>query len=164
MRFPASIAKERPSLQDERSRLLLPPHGRTVAEDWPSSLPNCVLLSIKEPIFPAICPYLLVSERKQRSYWSEKFLPAYFRTQYGDSSCHYRARRKREKLKSLSIQVVCDVEFCIETMIVHGNWFVARPLRANSGIHQSRASKVDNFLDTQHFSLWTMRGVFGIYA
>lgn len=26
-------------------------------------------------------------------------------------------------------------------------------------IHQSRTGKVDNFLDTQHFSLWTMRGV-----
>lgn len=41
-------------------------------------------------------------------------------------------------------------------MIVHANWFLARPLQA---IHQSRASEVDNFLDTQHFPLRTMRGV-----
>lgn len=68
MCFPASIAKERTSLVDDRAHLLLLPHGRTVAEDWPSSHPNCVLLSIKGPIFPAICPYLLVSERKQSSY------------------------------------------------------------------------------------------------
>ena len=59
--FPVSTTTERP-LADERSHLLLIPHGRTVAA---SSFLYCVLLSIKGPSFLAIYSYLVSSERKK---------------------------------------------------------------------------------------------------